>query len=258
MNILNYDSYIDFLRAELERRVKNNPQYSLRSYARDLKMSPGEFSQILNEKRKLTAKGALKISQALGLSEIEKKHLLLLTQDLKLNAGVENGQSKSILDLEYFKVIEGWYHFAILNLSDCVGFKWDIKYISKRLGISPIEVKAALDRLLKVHLLKKKNKKIIVEKEYVETPQDIPSGSIKSYHQSILEKASTALFEQSVNEREISGVGFGFDEKYLPQVKKEIREFQDYLAEKYSKGRKNEVYQFETLFFRLSKKEEVK
>ena len=68
----------DFLRRELDRRLSTNPRYSLRAFARHLGMSPGELSEVLREKRPMSAKACQKVSRALDLSPAEFKQLLVL------------------------------------------------------------------------------------------------------------------------------------------------------------------------------------
>ena len=67
----------------------------------------------------------------------------------------------------------------------------------------------------------------------------------------ILDKAKMALESQPVDEREISGISFAIDPKHIKSIKKDIDQFYDEIVEKYSKGRKTEVYHLETLFFKL-------
>ncbi|MFK8139162.1 MAG: TIGR02147 family protein [Bdellovibrionales bacterium] len=257
MTVLESRSYLDFLNAELERRITQNRSYSLRAFARDLRLSPGELSEIIRGKRKLTTKASLKISNALGLSHIEEKHLIGLALEKEsaqvLTKEELDREKKKVLNLEYFKVIENWYHFAILNLSECKNFKWNVKLIGKRLGLSTIEVKIAIDRLLKIGLLRYDRAKVYVVEDFVETPTDIPSSSVRTYHRQMIEKAKIALDEQRPEDRDISGIGFAVDPKQVPAMKREIREFQDTLIAKYSKGEKTEVYQLETLLFKLSR-----
>ena len=45
-----------FLKMELDSRIKKNPSYSLRSFAKSLNISHAALSQILNGKRNLTKK----------------------------------------------------------------------------------------------------------------------------------------------------------------------------------------------------------
>lgn len=39
------------------------------------------------------------------------------------------------LSMDQFAIIADWYHFAILNLINTPGFKSDISWIAKRLGL---------------------------------------------------------------------------------------------------------------------------
>lgn len=260
MNVLEAHNYKDYLSHELERRMQQNPNYSLRAFSRDLNLSPGELSEILRGKRKLSAKAAMKVSHSLGFSDVEKNHLILLTQSDSMIASENDQQdasyTKKMIDLEYFKVVEGWHHFAILNMVSCKGFKWNIKYIAKRLGLNTFEIKAAIDRLLKVNLIQRHKAKVYTLSDHVETPADVPSSSIKNYHRQVISKGVLALDEQQPDEREIRGAGFAIDPKSIPNIKKEIRDFQDKIIAKYSTGEKTEVYQLETLFFRITKTEE--
>jgi plasmid maintenance system antidote protein VapI len=78
--LLESNTVQEFLGRELDRRVKVNPRYSQRGFARSLGLSPGELSEVLRGIRKLGLKGALKISRSMGLNPAETKHLLNLAQ----------------------------------------------------------------------------------------------------------------------------------------------------------------------------------
>jgi transcriptional regulator with XRE-family HTH domain len=57
----------DYLAQELLRRKERNPSYSLRSFARDLRLSPSCVSEILNNKRSPSPKNVRKIAEKLAL-----------------------------------------------------------------------------------------------------------------------------------------------------------------------------------------------
>lgn len=254
MDVFESKTYIEYLKSELERRLGQNSSYSLRAFARDLQISPGNLSEIVKGKRPLSKKNAQKIAGSLGLNPIEEEAFLALPQESK-KAHNEIKERKEI-DLEYFKLLENWYHFAILNLLETKPKPLSAEQIAKRLGIKVIEAKLALDRLVHIGLvLYDQNNQWTCVDDFVETPTDIPSMAIKRYHQQILNKAIAALIEQSPEEREISGIGMAIDSKNLKAIKKDIDEFQNQLIEKYSGvGNPDEVYQFETALFKLSKR----
>lgn len=252
MSVFDAKSYIQFLNDELEQRINQNSSYSLRAFARDLTLSPGNLSEILKGKRPLSVKNAVKISAKLGLNKLESKVFCELPQINQTELIVERDSKE--LGLEFFKAIESWYHFAILNLLESVPNPGTVKKIATRLGINFIEAKLALDRLENLGLIRYDGEKWVCSEERVDTPTDIPSLSIRKYHHQMLQKASAALGEQEPKEREISGVGMAFDPKNIKAIKKDISDFQDAMIEKYSGvGKPEEVYQLEMAFFKLSK-----
>jgi uncharacterized protein (TIGR02147 family) len=240
------------LTSELSGRIKRNPSYSQRAFAKFLNLSPGELSEILNGKRKLSSKKAIHVAERLGLSGHESDQLLQST--LMSKDAVPFKQNS--VSLEIFQVISNPLHFAILNLVDCEGFRWSPKWIARKLGASMIEIKEAFGNLLEVGLIHKKGRSFQVDHDFFVTEGNIPSRAIKDYHHHILEKASRALEEQDIEKRDITGVSFALDPKKIAELKKEISQFQDHLVEKYTYiGQKTAVYHFESLLFALTKED---
>lgn len=262
MTILEANNIQDFLSSELTRRVKVNPRYSQRGFARSLGLSPGELSEILRGKRRLGLKAALKVASALGLNSVETKHLVHLTQveksrsfNLETALTAEPAPLKSSeLKEDMYLLLSEWFNFAILNLMDCNDFHWNAIWIAKRLGLTRMQAQVAMDRLLRLGLVKKDEitGRMVGVQDYVLTQADVPSEAVRNYHRQLLQKAIQALDLQPVNEREISGIGIALDPAKLESIKKEISEFLDKLAAKYSKGKRSEVYQLEMAFFKLT------
>lgn len=249
----------DFLHRELDRRIETNPRYSMRSFARSLKMSPGELSEILRGKRGVSLKSVMKVATSLGLTKSETKYLVgLHHNEQQVSAGwiEEEETNKSPahqVDEDLFKLISKWYHLAILNLMDLKSFKWDARYISRKIGISPTQATLAMRQLLKMGLVEKVEGKVVASKDYVLSPSGIPSEAIKSYHHEILTKAKEAIDTQAVEEREMVGLGLACKTKDLKAMKEEISSFVDHLYEKYGTKNGEEVYFLETALFRLTK-----
>jgi uncharacterized protein (TIGR02147 family) len=261
--LLDAETSTGFLKEELARRMRANPRYSQRAFARQLGLSPGELCELLAGKRALSLKSALRVARALGLSPAETRHLIQLAQverGRRLGAPElleplrDDAAPSRELTLDMFRVVSDWYCFAILNLLDCDDFQSDAGWIARRLGISRLETELALERLERVGLVERDRRgELRGVKDYVLSPAGIPSEAIRNYHRQILGKAIEALETQGVGEREISGVGLAVDPVQLPALKKEIVEFQDRLVAKYARGRrKTEVYQLESALFRLT------
>lgn len=249
-----------FLSEELARRMRVNPRYSQRAFARQMGLSAGELSEILRGKRGLSLRSALRVASALGLSPDETRHLITLAQleksakygaDLPTEAPSEL-PSRQRLTLEMFHVVSDWVCFAILNLADTRGFRLEPGWLAKRLAISSTEAQVSLDRLERVGLIERIDGALHVTPDYVLSPSGIPSEAIRNYHRQILKKAAEALELQSLTEREFTGSGFAVDPAKLPELKKAISRFQNEMVTRFASRDGREVYHLEIALFRLS------
>ena len=138
--------YRVFLENELKTRRELNPSYSLRAFARDLGLSAPRLSQVMSRKQGLSYESAKKVSKRLPLSEKEREifchsaGLLHSRNNQDRNLHQERmdqirNETNKFLDLEYFKVISDWYHFAILELTYTEDFQSRPSWISRKLGV---------------------------------------------------------------------------------------------------------------------------
>src|SRR5689334_15868913 len=107
--------YRELLLNYLREKKKKNTLFSLRTLAKQLKISPAQLSQFISGKRPLTLRVALLIADKLEFSALEKQKMLQSVQGGKkvFQASLPNYQ---ILDEDQFQLISEWYHFAILSL----------------------------------------------------------------------------------------------------------------------------------------------
>src|SRR5437870_2408839 len=103
------------LQQELLKRCKNNPMYSLRAFARALRIEPSALSSILRNKRPITEKMKRRLGIELGLTPVQLKKFQIPARKAK-------DLQKSKLDfqkitLDTFAIISDWYHYAILELT---------------------------------------------------------------------------------------------------------------------------------------------
>lgn len=242
----------EFLLSELDRRLQHNSRYSQRAFARDLKLSPGALSEIINGKRAITAKLVFKIEKALGLTETEVSHLLSLLGQKK---GLEESQelrSKKEMSLQFFRVISEWYHMAILNLTDLKGFQWDPQWIAQKLGISYVQARGAMKRLLEMEMVERKEEKVNRVHDFAYSGEEVPSSAIRQYHSQMLDKCMTALETQSLDERSFYGTGMSIKKSDLKKIKKEVADFHDQLVKKYSKKSGDHVYHYQSALIRVT------
>lgn len=243
------------LRDELKRRQLVNPRYSLRSFARDLKLNPGFLSSILNGQANLSAAKAVVVTKLLRYDADQAADFVRLVQDSQLKVDrVDSSESFIPLRLDAFHVIANWYHYAILELTFCKDFKPTPQSIADRLGISKDDALKALNRLLNLGLLKKTKTGFAKTDVFIATPTDKPSAALRSFHAQLLEKAKDALENQDIKNRDITGTTMAFDPETLPEVKREIRKFRHKLSKLVSKQKQpSSVYHLGIQFFELTK-----
>lgn len=273
-SIFEFQTASAFLAYELDARIRTNSRYSLRAFAKQLGLSPGELSEILRGKRSLSLKAGQKVARSMEMSPAEFRQLLALAaaQSEARSQGVEGVAALATplkvewrkmqnLDEDRFRLLGDWWCFSILNLAECVGFEWDANVIAARLGITSFDARQAMERLERLQLVEATPAGgVKVSHDFVEHVTQVPSAAIRRYHRSLLEKAIAALDEQTMAERDITGIGMAIDPRDLPAIKSEIAEFQDRLMAKYartvgsSRRRRvaKDVYQLEMALYRLT------
>jgi uncharacterized protein (TIGR02147 family) len=247
---------MEFLNQELIKRTRKNSSFSQRAFANMLNLSPGELSEILNGKRKLSLKKALVIAEKLALDPQETLDFLSLVKstDLKKKKEIDSDLESQILSVDAFELVSNWYCFALINLSECVGFSWDRDYIARKLNISKAEARDALQRLEKVGLIEKRGGDFQVVSDFVIGPDKISSSAVRRSHHDLLQKAVVALEEATTEERNITGIGLALNDQEYKQIVADIAKFRRNLVKKYGYTNvdKNRVYQLEFALFELT------
>lgn len=257
------DSSKDILRQILLKKMKVNPSYSAREFARDIGVSPAFVTMILNGKKTINLNRASEIAQALKLSEIEKQCLLNATmQESGLDLQVKNKvDRRDLTDLseEQFTIIADWYHFAIMDLVTTKDFRSDPKWIAKRLSLRPLEVEMAIARLIKVGILKKIGSRLKKVINKVEFPTIVSLTAVREHHKQMMEKAKEQLAktdQKSFERRMISSMTFAADTTRIEEARKKVLDFQQELANFLSAGENcNEVFQLNIQLFPHTKEQ---
>jgi uncharacterized protein (TIGR02147 family) len=251
---------IAFLRAEFVKRQKNNPRYSLRSYAKTLGVNAGRLSEYLALKRPLSYRTACKISDGLVLSSdarIKFVEAVLRRVPTKTKAAKQADPSYDFLALDQFEVIAHWQYFAVLNLINTAGFRNDESWIAKRLNVHPIVVRDVLLRLRRLNMVAedKKHRLIRTNNNWYVGSKDI-STALREFHAVSLKKDIESLELVDIKDRDISSIMFPANLKRIPEVKKLIKSFQRKISKLMDDGpsQSQEVYRLAVQQVPLSSK----
>lgn len=261
-------SYRKMLEAELAHRCAKNSRYSMRAFASSLGMRPGALSEILNGKRIPSYKMAEKIGESLAFSVQQRQEFLRSLTHTQRARGLkklgrafqetssgERAQTNtSSIDLDLFRIISDWYHYAILELTFVNGFNASPHWISRELGISLSEARLAIERLKSVGLLREENRTLKKTKDRITTKdRHLTTPALRKRQKQILEKALTSLENDPIERRNMSAMTMAIDPKNIEPAKKMIDKFINRLCNFLETGNQTTVYEFGTFLVPLQK-----
>lgn len=135
-----------FLQQELARRCARNPQYSLRAFANFLGIDHSTLSQLLRGRRTFSKAAIQRLAIRLGVEADTRARFVP-------QAAKPAGDASRLTE-ETARLLAGWQHHAILELLHLDSFRPDSRWIARVLGITVDEVNIAVQRLLRLGLLR--------------------------------------------------------------------------------------------------------
>lgn len=236
---------------EFEKRALHNPQYSLRSFARDLQINSGTLSSILNHRRPIGPKVLAHMMKVLPLSIAEKKKIL---SSLFVDTSPETeAEVPTLLTEEILTVIKDWEHYAILAYLQLPNARQTPGGLASDLDIPQSRALRALSNLEAVGLIRRSANWFVSSYKSIITSRGIPSPALREAHRQYLDKAKWALEHLSVEERDITGVTMAISRKNLPKAKELITQFRKDLSGLLAQGQVDDIYRLNLQLFPLTK-----
>lgn len=247
------------LQHELLKRCSHNPGYSMRAFARSLKVDYSTLSKLLRGERAIGKQLVARLGNRLGMTPEELNPFLS-------SFGSRNGSGDdaafSLIAVDTFKIISDWYHFAILELMRVDGFVSDTQAVARSLGLTTHEVQAALDRLVRAEMIQidPQNRWIdITGGRTTNIGPEMRSNAHRQLQRQLLEKAIAAMELTPMDQRHQSGMTMAIDHSKLPLAEKKIKKFRRDLSTLLSRGKKRtQVYHLGISLYPVSKRKEGK
>lgn len=242
------------LKEGLSLRQRENPQYSLRAYARDLDVHPGTLAKVIKGERPLPIKFSKNVINKLKLGPRDRTLFMESLLRRKTNIDqikIDPLDTRHIVDESNYKVIAEWEHFIVTDLFDLPDFKATTEDIAKRLSITQTRAEVVVDNLLTSGLLSKNEEgKLHRVHTSVRTTEDIKSQALKESHNETLKLGMKKLEEIEVEFRDFSSSAMAIDLDQLLEAKTIIREFRQKMAALLRDGKKKtDVYQLAIQFY---------
>ncbi len=223
----------------LERKERNQ-NYSTRAFARDLNISSGRMSDILNKKYVPGSSVTNRIIQALCLNEEERKIILQIIENSQ-KARKELGGAHQLTD-EEFSLIADRHHYAILSLMETVNYRDDFSWIAERLNLDEKTVKESFDIMISLGLVEIKNGKRLRTYKNITTTHNIPSMALREANRQLIMHSLYSLSNDDPDIRDITSIVLPINVANLPKAKEMAREFRRKIATLLEDGDKTEVY----------------
>jgi uncharacterized protein (TIGR02147 family) len=224
----------DYIRLELEVRQQRRPSYSLRAFARDLRMSPSSLSDFLTGRVGMSHTRAQFMASHFQWTELTQEHFWDLVQtkfgksiearkNARLRVASRLKESSISVSVDAFKAISDWYHLVLIEIFQIQGERADLKQIAKQLDLTPAVLREACDRLERLGLLRKTANGFEPVESETWIGDEAPSEAVRSYHGQILQLAARSVEKFKMEERESLSLAFSVDRDDFPKLQKELR-----------------------------------
>ncbi len=212
------------LKSELNRRMIDNQHYSLRAFARSLKVDPSTLSKVINGQRKIGSRAQASLLKRLGVEPSTKDEFFAQIKDS---------------DVEQ---IPEWYDTAILEQLTVTGFKATRKRLAQVFELNELQIDAALGRLKKIGLIEISKFGIVRDLTSGQTSTITPTATTatkRKIQKQFLEKAIRSIDLDPIDSRDMTTITCATNPNKIPEAKERIKQFRRELADFLTSGRKS-------------------
>ncbi|MBI2522032.1 MAG: TIGR02147 family protein [Bdellovibrio sp.] len=243
----------EIIQREYLKRKSKNQAYSLRAFSNYLGIGIASLSSFIAGKRNLSKKNMIKVADRLSLPPLEQE--LFISQANKKTSSVDIERLQ--LQEDTFHLISDWYHYGILELCAIKSHKNSSSWVAWKLGISELEATLAINRLMKLGLLKKRGTNFYRDTPPLTTKTDVPDRAIRSRHHQILELAKISLEHDPIDKRHFWETTFALSPEKYEEAKKLIIASSRKIVKLLESGTPKEVYSLSINLFPLKKDRSV-
>jgi uncharacterized protein (TIGR02147 family) len=264
---MNTEPYFQqYLKEQLAKRCERNSRYSVRAFARALRIDVAAMSRLLSGRQVPSVLLTEKLLSLLDFTPTDQERFIASVAAARRTRGykrlqpllqsVANGEVSMDLSVDVYRVIADWYHVAILELTFAEGFRSDIAWIAAEIGISQAEAKLAVERLLKLGLLKESDGTLVKTQERLSTAdKHLTTPALRKNQRQLLEKAIESLENDPIEDRSMTSMTTAIDPRRIAEAKEMIKHFNRTLCAFLEGGNRTRVYNLGISLYPLQRKE---
>ncbi len=216
---------------ELKSRIQKNASYSIRSFARDLKIDSSSLTSIIAGKRKIPKSKIDSIAEKISStkSELESFAKSAWLEHVTLSGikkEVQKGK-REIINEDDFSAIADIQTYTLLSLLELDNFKYDKSWIKKKIKIEDSKLTKIIKTLTDKGIIKKEGQNLVRVKSRISTTDNIESKYIVKHHMDTLDLAKSKCLQLSPQERYFSTLTIPADPESIEEAKKLIMDFED-------------------------------
>ncbi|MGK5085412.1 TIGR02147 family protein [Bdellovibrionota bacterium FG-1] len=238
-----------YLKQEFNRRKKKNSRYSIRSFARDLKIDPTALSRILAGARAIGSKTAQRILLHLKLDPATREtllHSLVAPEDHAVPVDADYVE----LTADQMDRMDEWIYSAILELARSKSVRKDLTGMADYFGIPIAQAEKYVNVLLDIGLLRRTENGFRKLHDKATAPK-INSAALKRIFSGYIDRAKAALENHPDDSHDISGITLLISRDKLAEAPKRIKEFRRSLAHFIESDEGEDLYRINVQLFAL-------
>jgi uncharacterized protein (TIGR02147 family) len=258
--------YRSFLTQVFEKKVRQNPRYSLRAFARDSGMSPSRLSEVFSGKGQLSKKSALRVVDKLKLTQNDRSLFLdlvvseIATDPMQRMVASKRAETKvlsrkkSLLDLKSFELVADPKFIAVWSFMSLRSFDGTIESLVKAFNFNAIEIYSLLTKLKSAGLVLQKGSEWRAVEGSFNVGDSVPSEAGCSYHKQLSTLGRQSVDAVSFKERHLDSVVMPVRSSNFSTIQSEIVAFCEHLLVKHRDPTGDSVYALSLQFFPMTQR----
>ncbi len=271
LSVYEYLNPAQYIKDVWSEKKTKNPSFSVRSWARQLGLKAhNPLYEVISEKRAFPKRYVSLLITNLKMGPKEGLYFETLVDLQRAKSALEQEmywsrlkslsphKSLQMSEVDCYKFLKNPLHALLIELTAVKGFRLNAEWIQSHICIKAkiSEIEEAMERLLSLGFLKKKDGVLTREIANLTTKSDLKNEAVQEFHKAMSRLAAEQITEQDIHEREFQSHILNIEQKDIPKIKESIREFIQHLIGQFEakSGTAENCYALNTHLFKLTKR----